>query len=149
MRIFTWSVETIATLSDGTSEVFTFQIETMEKSYQAAMDIAFVKTEKILERQKKDFLRIIVSWVEIVEVYTRSKYSQYKQLAQLKKSRKTIQRLLSIDFSQLSEFEKRFAREKRVRASKRAIKKKGLYKKQKQVSEKIAIDYETKRKSEK
>ena len=147
MKVFTWSVETIATLNDGTSKVFTFQIETMEKSYQTAMDIAFTKTEKILERDKKEFLRIIVSWVEIVDVYTRSKYSHYKQLARLKKSRQTIRRLLGIDFSQLSEFEKRFAREKRMYASKKHAKKKvSQKKKQEQVSEKIVIHHEIKKK---
>lgn len=140
MKVFIWSVETIAVLSGGKSEVFTFQIETIEKSYQTAMDIAYVKIERILEREKKDFIRIVVSWIEIVEVYTCSKYLQYKQLVQLKKSRKTIMRLLGIDFSQLSEFEKRFAREKRIYVSKRFKKKK-----QKQVSEKIVIDREIKR----
>ncbi|PQG48403.1 hypothetical protein CUS80_00250 [Enterococcus faecium] len=137
MKVYIWQIETIATLSGGTSEVFSISVETLEKSYQTSMDIAVMKTERILARQKKDYKRIVVSWVEIVDTYTRSKYGQYKQLVQLGKSRQTIRRLLRIDFSQLSEFEKRFARERRKKVLNKNVRKE---KNKKQSSEKIVID---------
>ncbi|MEX1447877.1 hypothetical protein [Enterococcus sp. C76] len=107
-------------MKDGKNELYSFDVQTlagkqysMQMLMQSAMDIAKMKASKKVEKDKKLFFRISICWIELLAVEHRSKYSQYVQLVETGKSKKTLEKLLGIPFWKLKEFEERYKNEKR------------------------------------
>lgn len=113
MKLFQWLIEAVAVQQNGTNKMYTFQVTTFDKSKEKAMDIARLKMKRMLEREKVSYSRVTICWVQLMEVIHRTKYEEYKQLAQSGKSRKVIARLLGLPFQELNECEQRYQEERR------------------------------------
>ncbi|EOS7785723.1 hypothetical protein FAD87_RS09325 [Enterococcus hirae] len=115
MKIFLWTVEVIAVQSNGINEKYEFLIKTFDKSLQNVMDIALMKAKRKLKQEKKQYLRLVICWIELIKVENRTKYDEYKRLYEAGKSPKVITRLLDVPFWQVNEFYCCYQKEKRMK----------------------------------
>ncbi|OTN93140.1 hypothetical protein [Enterococcus faecium] len=120
MELFQWVIETVAVQRDGVNDMYVFQITTFDKSEKNAMDIARMKTKRMLKRNKIPYLRITICWVQLVAVIRRTKYEEYKQLVRLNKPKKVLTRLLQLSFWELDEYERRYRKERRKKHKRQA-----------------------------
>ncbi|EOW1884935.1 hypothetical protein ACNZ61_002109 [Enterococcus hirae] len=115
MKIFLWTVEVIAVQSNGINAKYEFVIKTFDKSLQNVMDIALMKAKRKLKQEKKQYLRLVICWIELIKVENRTKYDEYKRLYEAGKSPKVITRLLDVPFWQVNEFYCCYQKEKRMK----------------------------------
>ncbi len=112
MELFQWVIETVAVQRNGENKMHVFHITTFDKSKKNAMDIARLKTKRLLKRKNIPYLRVTICWIQFMEVVRRTKYEEYKQLVRLNKSKKVIARLLNLPFWEVNKLERRYQKER-------------------------------------
>lgn len=113
MRLFQWVIETVAVQRNGENKMHVFHITTFDKSKKNAMDIARLKTKRLLKRKNIPYLRVTICWIQFMKVVRRTKYEEYKQLVRLNKSKKVIARLLNLPFWEVNKLERHYQKERR------------------------------------
>lgn len=74
---FKWFVETIVYKTDCSFCKYSFTIETISNSKKIVFDIAKSKTIESLKKNKDDYKRITICWIELKESYNWSPISLY------------------------------------------------------------------------
>ncbi|HAP4164502.1 TPA: hypothetical protein IUV20_002590 [Enterococcus faecalis] len=120
MKLFQWLIETVAVQQNGVNKMHVFQVTTFDQSKEKAMDIARMKMKRKLKREKVAYLRIMICWIQLMEVVQRTKYEEYKQLVRSRKSKKVIAQLLELPFWELNKYERRFQKERRLQRKRQA-----------------------------
>ncbi|EGO7931071.1 hypothetical protein P0E64_08830 [Enterococcus faecalis] len=105
MIVCEWLVETIVCKSDYSYCGYSFTIETISNSKKVVFDIAKLKTKEELKKDKQDYERINICWIELKKSYRLSKYQRFVRLKESNRPRKAISNILNIPFWKLREYE--------------------------------------------